>query len=391
MHPTSSTAKEYNLRGVYLGSDAITKDPGRHGVARKVQAQVNAFGKCGLSCEIIPIGLPTTFLSRLVHWLPFFPSLEKWPDIDFIASRDFLYMRKPQATKGFIKFLRRVKKANPDLFIIEEIPTYPYDTEVESFTSRITILKDRWHRRKLKRYINRIADLSGTSEIFGIKTLPIINGVDLDRTAARKPSYNRNEIHILAASWFQEWHGMDRMIRGLGEYYRNSLKPTIVHLHLAGEGPEMENLRTLANQENLSDHITFHGMLDATELAELYDNCTLAIESLGFHRSGVTRSSSLKSREYLAKGIPFIYSTPIDVFLDEPFELCLKVSEDDIPIDIDTVVSFHNSLYEEHNEMDLIRAMRTYAESHVSISRAMGAVTSYLCARCKPQFEGSKP
>lgn len=377
--------KERNVMptGTYVGSVHILEDPTCHGVARKVRAQMRTLENNGLRCDIATYKTPTSFIPRLIHWLPFLPSLEQWPDVGEVASRDFLYIRRPQTTKGFLRFLEKVRKANPNIIIILEIPTYPYDNEVTTLTSKVTIAKDRKYRPLLKNYLDRIADLTGQSEIFNIRTLPIHNGIEITNVTTRIPSFDKKEIHILAASWFQKWHGCDRMINGLKVYYANGTVPIPVILHVAGEGPEIDHLHQLADDEDVKDAVIFHGMMDADGLAGLYDACTLAVECLGTHRKGLTLSSSLKSREYLAKGMPFIYSGEIDVFTDRWIDFCMQVPSDESPIDISSIVRFHNELYERYGEELLIDKIRAFAEETVSMDKAFSSVIQYLQKHCR--------
>ena len=68
--------------------------------------------------------------------------------------------------------------------------------------------------------------------------------------------------------------------------------------------------------------------------APLYDRCHFAIASLGLHRIGIDVASTLKTREYLAKGMPFVYSGEVDVFRDEPAHFCMAVPADETPVDV---------------------------------------------------------
>ena len=115
---------------------------------------------------------------------------------------------------------------------------------------------------------------------------------------------------------------------------------------------------------------------------EVYDKCQFAIECLGCHRKGIDRSSSLKSREYLAKGMPFVYSGEIDVFLEDPVDFCLKVPADESPVDIEELVAFADGLYERESEEALIGRIRKYAEGHVGMNVAMKSVIDYVKENC---------
>lgn len=111
----------------------------------------------------------------------------------------------------------------------------------------------------------------------------------------------------------------------------------------------------------------------------MYDKCNLAIASLGIHRLGISWLSTLKSREYLAKGIPFIYSGTIDVFAKNPVDFALQIPADDTPADFHSILSFYRNLYKKYSEEELCDRIRKYAEKYVSMFSAMKLTAEYFC------------
>ena len=133
---------------------------------------------------------------------------------------------------------------------------------------------------------------------------------------------------------------------------------------------------------HLDKSVTFYGRCDQETMSKVYNRCTIAVASLGLHRIGLRRASTLKTREYLAKGIPFVYSGEIDVIQDDPVDFCFQVPDDDNPIDIAALVEFHDSLYK-NSEEAVIGRVREYAKSHVGMDVAMGTFVSYIKEICK--------
>lgn len=78
------------------------------------------------------------------------------------------------------------------------------------------------------------------------------------------------------------------------------------------------------------------------------------------YRLNLKYSSTLKSREYLARGIPFVYSLPIPG-IDDECDYCFKVPSDDSAINIDSVMKWVNSL-----SKDISTRMRQYAKDNYS-------------------------
>lgn len=365
------------IRGAYLASGNYVKGAEYGSVAGKIAAQVDAFLGKGISCHLIPIKDPQTRWETIINWAPFLPTIEGWEPSLISPDFHFIYIRKPIFSRKFILFLREVRLRNPSIKIILEIPTFPYDREMHGIIGGVSRIKDRHYRRQLCKYVDRIADLSQHEKIFGVPTLAIINGVNLAAISPRHPSLLPGEMHILSASGMCEWHGLDRAISGLAKYKADNAQAKRIVLHFAGKGPELKRLQSMAIEANLIDDVVFHGELNQDELSDLYNKCTFAIESLGCHRKDLQVSSSIKSREYLAKGIPFVYSTPIDV-IPEAFGYCLKAPEDESPLDFKRISAFHDYLYEIEDEADIITHIRNYAKDTVSIDEAMKAVISYI-------------
>ena len=347
------------------------------GVMRKVNAQVKAFTNAGFSCDLLMItAREVKFITYARQCLPFCSDCMPWDLVD-PSKYDALYIRRTFcASRQFIRFLKRVRAYSPTMPIVYEIPTYPYDQEMGSPDQIPLLLKDRAHRNKMAGLIDYIADLSGTPKIFGIPTLQIFNGVDLESVAMREPKGSTDDVRIAFAGTFFPWHGIDRMIRGLATYYAQNNGPQ-VSLHLMGEGSELKGIRQLAEDLGVEQHCVFYGTCDQDKMDEVYNECTFSFASLGLYRIGIYSSSTLKSREYLAKGMPFAYAGDIDVFEEEPVDFCLQVPNDDTDIDVSGIVEFHKRLYANETQMQVTKRLRSYAERHVSMDVGMKNVIDY--------------
>jgi len=378
------------IRVAYAVVDLDGIEDASRGIAKKITSQAAAFRACGLECDLISIPESQDLASKVLKRIPFGGDRVSWDSLD-LTGYDALYLRRPSvASKEMMAFLKDQKSRNPDLVTIEEIPTYPYDEEMKGFKSLPLLLKDRWNRRRLNEVIDRIAVFSDNEIIFSIPTIKIINGVDLHDVGIRAPSHTmRADIIFVAA--FAEWHGADRLLDGL-KLFRDSASGSAeeVHVHMVGGGPKLESLKRKAAADGLSDLVTFYGVLDRSGMDRIYDRCDFAVASLGLHRIGLSISSTLKTREYLAKGIPFIYSGDIDVFVDDPVDFCCQISADESPVDIDAVLEFRSRLYEREREECLTQRIREYAEDHVGMERAMKNVADFIKDACGHGSDGSQ-
>lgn len=235
-----------------------------------------------------------------------------------------------------------------DIKSVMEVPTYPYDGEFATLPLkyRIEHIFDKMFRCKLASYMDAIVTFTDEQEIFGQRTICISNGVDFDSIPLYKPIAVTNEIHLIGVAEVHPWHGFDRLIKGLGEYYRqqpvaNSNKPD-VFFHVVGGVSEsmMRDFQAIIHQFGIEQYVVFHGKLFGDELTAVFNQCQFAIGSLARHRSGITRIKTLKNREYAARGIPFIYSEEDSDFDQQPY--VLKAPADDSPVEICQILDFLN-------------------------------------------------
>ena len=366
-----------SINGFYLSTfDLLNKNHALSGVERKILNQINCFNEAGLNCTPIFCKESNNRIRRGIGTLPFVSDGIAWPSAASLKDASYLYIRRPLFfSKELLKFLMKVRAFNPSILIIVELPTYPYDKEMNKPELFFAAKKDVKYRNLLHKCIDYIADLSGADRIFNIPTLHIINGIDLKNVFPRTPSYYPEKpIEMIFPAQFGPWHGCDLVLQGLGEYYKSGGNRNII-LHLAGEGPETGHLRKLVDSLNLSDHVVLHGFKSRTQLDALYNQCTLGVGCFGLHRRDSNcLDSSLKTREYLAKGIPFIYAGKVDVLESNPQDFCLGFKSIESPPDFEHVIAFHDHLYSANDENDLIRRIRSFAERTVSMQSAMSSV-----------------
>ncbi len=264
---------------------------------------------------------------------------------------EFIYARCFQNANPFlIHLFKRLRKLG--VKSVTEIPTYPYDQEFVGFpyfSGRFWLKFDKRFRESLYRQMDALVTFSDAEQIFGQRTIRISNGVDFDSIPIHQ--YHKpddNAIHLIGVAEVHYWHGYDRLIAGLGQYYKYSHSPEKIFFHIVGgvATNEMQGsqhapgFNPLIEKYGLQDHVVFHGQLFGDELNQVFNQCCFAIGSLARHRSGITNIKTLKNREYATRGIPFIYSEEDADFDNQPY--VLKALPDESPIDIQTILDFIN-------------------------------------------------
>lgn len=378
-NPNSKSMHGYYL---YCYTDLTTPVNAVSGVDQKIISQIKVLNQNGLNCEFIYCPAPKELFTKAISCLPMCSDGIKWPKIDSLRSPNYLYVRRPAVVgKELLFFLKQFKERNPESLVLYEVPSYPYDNEMEGLLS-LALVKDKLYRRHLHKYVDYVIDLSGELEIFDIPTIQIFNGIELSRYSCKMPVASFEQINVISVAFFEKWHGLDRFICGMRDYYKRG-GSRMMHLHVVGAGGALPELKKMAAEYNLQNKISFYGVLSGDKLSEVYDQCSCAIECLGIHRKGENQvSSSLKSREYLAKGIPFIGSSEIDVFADNSVDYYLKLPADESPINIEQFIKFHDKLYAQKDQLMLIKTIRSFAEQNISMSAAMKNVIDAIKARC---------
>lgn len=273
--------------------------------------------------------------------------------IQLIYARCFM-----NADPFLIKFFKGIRKAG--IHAVTEVPTYPYDQEFNTFEwkMRLELKMDQLFRNRLYKQMDAMVTFSDAKEIFGQRTINISNGVDFDSiplhnfqlipeqsSPTRSLSTLNSQLHLIGVAEVHPWHAFDRVIAGMGEYYRKCgverLECREVYFHIVGgvHPYHMEHdFKPLIEKYGLQEKIIFHGTLFGKELDDVFNQCQFAIGSLGRHRSGITVIKTLKNREYATRGIPFIYSEQDSDFDHQPY--VLKAPTDESPIDIQQIIGF---------------------------------------------------
>ena len=266
--------------------------------------------------------------------------------VDYIIRNgiEWVYMRYDHnAGPALIGLLKKLKKAG--IKVVAEIPTWPYDQEYKGldYKHQLKLLSDKLFRKKAARYIYRFITFSDARSIWNIPTINISNGIDFSKLPVKSENTRTpRELHLTGVADIHRWHGFDRVLLGLGAYYKNpgALK---VYFHIVGGGVEqvMNELHGLTDKYKLNEYVFFHGPRFGDELNALFERTDIGIASLARHRSNITTIKTLKNREYAARGIPFVYSEEDSDFDGKPY--VLKAEPDDSPLDIQRLIAFYES------------------------------------------------
>lgn len=278
------------------------------------------------------------------------------------------YIRYPFANKWFMELLKYQDERKIKSVI--EIPTYPYDGE--QLDDRVKI-EDMYYREKLHKYIKLIATNSNEDKIWGIRSVPMLNGIDAANYKFHEKKREKEELVVIGVGSLMFWQGYERLIQGLHHYYKEGGTQDIL-FKIIGDGPEREYYNSLVNTYNLQTHVEFCGRLDGIDLDMQYIQSDLAVSSLGCYKKGVHDITPIKGAEYCVWGIPFLCGYHDMRFRgDEKF--IMNVSNDSQPIDVEQMLSFYRQV---SGKIEYRRDMYEYAVKYLSWDAVLKSVIDYL-------------
>ncbi len=366
-----------HMKGYYLFAPVEKDNAGPDsGVERKVRAQHKALQQY-LDCELVilpPVEYSGSMAEKIIRRLPYTAAWRKWEYHGEFNAADYLYIRQVYHDASFARYLRAIRSRNPKIKIIYEVPTYPYLTEQKTSAANRAFRKKelRWCVKAAK-YMDRIVTFYGQDEIWGVPCIDLINGFDFSSVVL--PQREKSDaIHVISVALTAFWHGYDRFLAGLAEYYANGGRENIIYHYVGTVIPEH---RRFVEENHLENHVFFHGKQSGAPLKALLEESFLGIDVLGGHRKDYPISSSLKSREYCAYGMPLITSSPVDFIpKDSPYQFL--ASYDDSPVDMEAVIQFYHSIYDGKDCRKVAQEIRDYAEARCDMKITMKPVADWL-------------
>ena len=364
-------------QGYYLFIDNLRGNS----LINKIRMQNKVFGSLFLvqECPLKTVREP--ILLRLANILPFCSYRRDYDDaLRFISDPDFLYIRMIYADRAFFSFLNDVKGKYPLCRIIVEIPTYPYKKEwCSTMYGRFMYLKDVIFRDCYRRHIDRFVTYSYDDMINGVKTIKTMNGVDVDSFVPVRSArqYNPECINLIAVAFLMRHHGYERLIEGMRDYYQEK-RDRVVYIHIIGDGKEKKKYERLIKNYSLDDYIKLYEPMYGEDLNEMYDNADAGLSGFGFYKDGVDQVGTLKTREYLAKGLPVILGADDKVFNTYGYEYGLLFPNDDSPVDIERILSFLDGVYLNGEKKDIIDSIRQFAKRTVDNTITLAPIIDYI-------------
>ncbi len=330
-------------------------------IDNKIRQMARAAKDCGLPIDFVSFSLsvaPVREDNYVVYRLPFswlgrkWAAKVQWPfRLVWAAGKlanqgyDVVVLRYPKLPIGWRCFLR-----NMSACVITEHHTNEL-AEIRGKGGFLRGMAEKVELRLRSRLLPRVQGMIGvTAEIadFLCAAAPLVprrvlsNGIAVDRVPfSRHVPFDGKSLHmVFVASCFAPWHGLDRLLRGLAVYKGD----VAIHVTLIGVVPPhfMDMIHTCNHSAGVVA-INCVGPQYGREMETYYAQATIGVASLALFRNGMQQACTLKAREYIARGLPFVYAY-IDPDVPDDARFAHRVVNDDSCIDILELVAFAERL-----------------------------------------------
>jgi hypothetical protein len=309
-----------------------------------------------------------------------------WNNISMLAQKseyDLVYFRYPGASY----FLYRLLKNNKNKIILEHNSNELFEIKMRSRKPKFDVWKEKYFAKISFKYalgnVGKSSDFASHQEFkvgYKLNLKTITNGVFVrDFNSVETPkNKSKNSISIIFVGNISKWHGLERLFIGI----KNNNSKIKYKLYLVGK---KEVFLDLINKYDLNrlinDKIRLTGFKTGYELNELFNKADFAIGSLGLHRLQIFNGVPLKHREYLSRGIPFVYSGNDEDIKEEIAPLLYNIIPDETPIDFDDLLKF--IIIQRKNSVDVSKKLISFAYKSVDIKNKTLELNDYFEERLK--------
>lgn len=203
-----------------------------------------------------------------------------------------------------------------------------------------------------------------------ISSTTIPNGIAvkyIPETGFKKFNGKNLDLVCLANS-FSPWHGIERLMQSMALYKG----PVKIKLHVIGY---INRISFPPFHHDID--VQFYGYKVGLELDKLLAQMNLGIGTLTLYRNNMKEACSLKTREYTARGLPFViaYLDPDLQEVDNNNRFFIEFENNQSMIDMERIIQFADQV-SKNKEMSIY--MRKYAMKHMDWSAKMVKYSEFI-------------
>lgn len=251
---------------------------------------------------------------------------------------DVIYYRQSSWTPGIISILKMAKGVVVEVNSndVYEIGQYGW------FVARYHLVTRKWLIDLARGFVCVGRDIGEYYCRYGKPVVVVSNGFDTSKVIPRAVPYNDKVNFVFVGSPGQSWHGVDKILEVA------ELLPDY-EFHIVGDRFDVSH-----------KNVHCYGYLDWERLDELYRTMDIGLASLALHRINIDEISPLKTREYLAYGLPIITAYE-DIDLDGcDFVLRLPNSESGVRDSLIEIKRFAEFWKDKNIDMNIVRSRIDY-------------------------------
>ena len=282
------------------------------------------------------------------------------------ADFDLGYFRLGPPNNMIFKMFKKLKQNNARI-IAESLAYFP-GIKYTSLGGKYIMHCFEKNGYLFKKYISYFLCEGNITEMFEVPAYTMNMGVDIEHIIPHHYRGENDELNLISVANENVYHAYDRIIESVHAYQGNKK----VKVHLVGTISDAS--KALISKYGLEEKVILYGKKCGNELDEIYDKCNVGLGPFGQHRVGGKKDTGLKTKEYFAKGIPYIFSgEEPTVPVDYPY--IYRFPSDESPIDFDKVWNFYKSYA---NDPTVIQKMRLFAMENYSWHKIMEDALSHF-------------
>ena len=232
---------------------------------------------------------------------------------------DFIYTRAIR----YMPFITKVLKSNTVVMEINSDDTSEYKLRskfryIYNLLTRELILKE------VDAFVSVSRELKAKFEKYNKPIVVIANGINPELYHIQYNS-NTRPILLFIGSPNQAWHGLDKIIK-MSKYF------TQYDFYIVGtEGEDTHNLK-------------YFGYLSYEDSLKVLNQVDIGIATLSLYVKNMKEASPLKTRQYLACGLPIIYAYE-DTDISDEVDFALKLENKENNLNFEKINIFVNKVF----------------------------------------------
>lgn len=229
-----------------------------------------------------------------------------------LKSYEYIFLRYPLADASGIEFMAKYNVITEHHTLELQYSKSFLNSDIQTImrvAKKIRLKQEKLYGYKILKSASGIIGVTDEIRNFEliragcpIPSITIPNGILVDqiKLTGFKPFDGKNLHLVMIVSSFYPWIGLDRIISGINRYKGN----VNIRLHLVGSITKKD-----VKYPNLDfSNVDFHGYQSGAEMDQLMMGMNLAVGTLAWYRVDMKEACTLKTREYMARGIPFVLS-----------------------------------------------------------------------------------